>query len=467
MSRTKKDTQEWLPFRVSNLKVTCQYYRKYEAVSETLDAVPELVDLVHRDLQRFDRSNSKGNGPAHRITSEQMLRVLICQNLENLSLRETVVRIDDSACLRKFTRIHGGAMMDYTTLCRLRSAIREKTWKKINQSLTAYAIEEEFLSGEKLRMDTTAVETNIHWPADSHLLWDVYRVLGGLIESVRELSGPAVGNRRLRTNDMKREHNLIGRAARRGRAADQAKKPYKRLIEGVETILAWSEEVATNLEQIPDGRFSLLECAQRDGLVKSLRHYVSLGVRVVWQASQRVLEGKTVPAAEKIFSIFEPHTEMLLRGKASRNIEYGHMVEIEQVGGKFITHYEVFDKKPNEHELLLPAVERHQQIFGAYPDEVTADRGYWPGSGQLPIAESKVKLVSVGKFGRRNEDDAARESDPAFKEAQKFRAGVEGTIAFLKRVLGLSRCLRKSWEHFVNNVGETIFAHNLLILARC
>ena len=266
---------------------------------------------------------------------------------------------------------------------------------------------------------------------------------------------------------MKRDCHRIHRAARNGTVSSQARKPYKRLIEGVESILVWSEDIIESLELIPDQRLSIVECSLRNQLAKELRHFVKLGTHVVWQASQRVLERKKVPASKKLFSIFEPHTEMLLRGKASRNIEYGHMIGIEQVGGKFITHYEVFEKKPNEHGLLLPALERNKEIFGSYPEEVSADKGYWPKVDDLKAAKKKVNLVSIGKFGRRTEEEARQESQPAFKNAQKFRAGVEGTIAFLKRILGLTRCLRKGWAHFVSNVGATIFAHNLLILARC
>jgi hypothetical protein len=143
------------------------------------------------------------------------------------------------------------------------------------------------------------------------------------------------------------------------------------------------------------------------------------------------------------------------------------MVGIEQLGGKFISHYDVFAKKPNEHYLLDPAIERHKQVFGIYPDQVAADKGYWPGTEELPNVERKVKLVSIGKMGRRNDQETERECNPQYMDAQKFRAGVEGSIAFLKRILGLARCLRKGWLHFVCNVGATVFAHNLLILARC
>jgi IS5 family transposase len=191
-----------------------------------------------------------------------------------------------------------------------------------------------------------------------------------------------------------------------------------------------------------------------------------MGERVIDQATRRVLHGEQVPNDEKLFSIFEPHTELLKRGKAGKEIEFGHMVQIQQVSEKFITDYEVFDKKPVEHTLVEPALEGHKKLFGQYPQEMTADKAYYEGA-VAQRARAKVDMLSIAKQGRRTEDDEQRESDPAFRHAQRFRAGVEGTISFLKRILRLSRCFNKGWVHYVSTVGATVFVHNLLILARC
>lgn len=202
-------------------------------------------------------------------------------------------------------------------------------------------------------------------------------------------------------------------------------------------------------------------------LLREMLHYRVLGEQVIDQARRRIIDKEQVPNQGKIFSIFEPHTELLKRGKAAKPIEFGHMIQIGQVDGKFITEYEVFEIKPVEYELLEPALEHHERLFGDYPDTVAADKGYYENMAQIEHLGKKIEVVAIAKKGKRTEEQTQRETDPAFRHGQRFRAGVEGTISFLKRVLGLSRCYNKGWEHYVATVGATILAHNLLILARC
>ena len=180
----------------------------------------------------------------------------------------------------------------------------------------------------------------------------------------------------------------------------------------------------------------------------------------------RSVHGSTAPNDEKLFSIFEPHTELLKRGKASKDIEFGHMINICQVESKFITDYEVFEKKPVEYELIDGALESHKALFGTMPQVLAADKGYWENASTTERLRWKVELVCIAKKGRRTEEERAHERSLPFRLAQGFRAGVEGSISFLKRMLGLWRCMNKGFEHFVSTVGSTVFAHNLLILSR-
>jgi IS5 family transposase len=466
--RPKFEAQREFAFPTSNLKLTREYYAKYQAISKTLDANPEILDLAHRDL-RDALVTSNGSRPARvRFTTEHVLRLLIVQTLEGLSLRQTVVRVDDSPALRQFVRLGVKPMMDFTTLDKLKNALRLKTWKKINRLLAHHAVGEKQITGDRLRLDTTAVETNIHWPTDSMLLWDTYRVLARLIERARRVDTDVAGPGRLHPRRAKREALAITRAAaRKGRKTRSLKRPYERLIRRVEGILDWAAHLAHGLaEGIGDQRYSDWGHAQAEQLVEELADFHALGERVVAQARRRVLQGESVPNDEKLFSLFEPHTELLKRGKAGKGIEFGHMIQIQQVGEKFITDYAVYDKKPVEPTLLVPALAAHRDLFGSNPSELTADKGYYENMETLRVLEKEIEVVSIAKKGSRTQAETEREQDPLFRSAQAFRAGVEGSISFLKRMLRLARCFNKSWEHFVATVGQTVFAHNLLVLAR-
>lgn len=467
--RKKKDAQRWLDFQLSNLKLTNEHYARYEAISEILDDTPELLELVHADLRKALKSQNRllQRKKLFRITSEMVLRLGLCQAIEGASLRETIVRVDDSSRLRSFTGIHDGPMIGHTAFCQLRNAIQPETWKKLNQTLARAAVEKGLITGEQLRLDTTAVETNIHWPTDSSLLLDCYRTLGRLIGEVREIDPEVVGERRVHVKRAKKTALRITRLAHgKRRKASDLKALYQRLIRQVRGICEWTEELCPRLQQrLRSNRYGWFDHLKVEGVVEELRHFEELTRHVIWQATERVLEGRAVSNEEKLFSIFEPHTELLKRGKAGKDIEFGHMIQIQQVGGKFISDYEVFEKKPAEPSLIAPALESHQALFGHLPESLATDKGYW-GEGVIDDARG-VKVISIPKKGRRNSFEEEREHDPLFRLAQRFRAGVEGSISFLKRCFRLARCMNKGWRNYASTVGATVFAHNLLILARC
>lgn len=470
--RTKINVQPEFDFEPSHLKVTNTYYAKYEEMSTLLDAHPRIVDLVHHDLKdslqalNHQGKTTKGGSP-FKYTSDTVLRVLLCQVIEGLSLRGVVVRIDDSHFLRRFVRIYSGPMLDFTTLCNLKNAIRAEKWKQVNEALARGAIDKNLISGEALRLDTTAVETHIHWPTDSSLLWDTYRVLARLIERARQIDPASTGSKRLLTRKAKKIQAKIARKAVKNAPLSEAVKTlYSRLIELVYRICEWSAEVAAHLERgIARGRYDVMDSALAQAIIDQVTHHRELGARVMDQTQRRVFNEEKVPNDEKLFSIFEPHTELLKRGKAGKPIEFGHMVEIEQVAQKFITHYAVYEHKPVEHQLVGPALKHHKKLFGHDPEWLAADKGYYL-TEQMGDLREKVEVVSIAKKGKRTAEETRREEDPLFRHAQRFRAGVEGTISFLKRTLGMFRCHNKTWEHYEATIGLTVLAHNLLTLSR-
>jgi IS5 family transposase len=462
--------QPELDFHPSTLKVTNDYFSRYESISRTLDENPKIIDLVHREIGGLlaGVTGRDERGRPFKYSTDTVVRMLVCQAVEGLSLRGVVVRIDDSHYLRRFVRIDGKSMMDFTTLDKLKNTISAATWKKANRELAKHAVRADLITGESLRLDTTAVETNIHWPTDSSLLWDVYRVLARLIEQARELDATAVGNKRLRLKRVKKLASNIARLASNKRPSSRKKvrQLYRQLIEAVEGIFEWSISVGEGLQSGMKQRYDIIGHVTAEAVVDAMEQYRNLGHRVVDQARRRVLDGEQVPNDEKLFSIFEPHTELLKRGKQNKPIEFGHMIQIHQVAGKFITDFDVFETRPNDNTLLKPALKSHKQLFGDYPERVAADKGYYESIEVLQELEQKVSLLAIAKKGNRTPEEIEREHDPEFKDAQRFRAGVEGTISFLKRVLGLFRCFNKGWEHFCATVGTTVFAHNLLNLAR-
>ena len=176
--------------------------------------------------------------------------------------------------------------------------------------------------------------------------------------------------------------------------------------------------------------------------------------------------GEKVPAAERIFSIFEPHTELLKRGKAHKQNEFGHMLTIGQTGEKYICFYNVEEKSRHDIDMGDAALESNKRKFGGYPNNFAADKNYYGGPGHLADWEAKVGVYAVGKKGRRTEEETQREHSDIFRFLQRFRAGCEGSISVLKRVFGLFRCYFRGFKSFAASIGRIVFCHNLVLLAR-
>lgn len=460
------DVQDRLVFSAPTLEETRRVYQRYDRISMLLDRSPEITRTVHSDLVRAQAlADEQLSARQCDYTSDSVLRCLLVMVIEGLSLREVTVRIDDSTFLRRFTRLHDGAVMHYSTLTRLKNAIDPTTWQAVNRVLVEAAVSNKEISGEELRVDTTAVEANVHHPTDSTLLLDSYCVLARLIKRTRTSVPELVGDFRVHQKRVKREVQKIFRLVGKKNSGELMKGSYEQILREIRRIRERAGTLAIVLEKTSNLRKFAAESDVLRKILQQLRHYLPLVDNVIDQATRRVIEGESVPNDEKIFSLFEPHTELLKRGKSWRSIEYGHMVQFEQVRSKVITGYEVFSKKPNEPDLLREVVEKHSSIFGAYPDLVTTDKGYSEKTKIEELHQLGIR-TSIGRKGRNRDPETLKhEHSDEFRSAQAFRAGIEGTIAFLKSGLGLRRCLNRGWDHFVATIGLSVLAHNLIKLA--
>lgn len=284
--RPEFNNQPQLNFQpCGSLEITNAYYAKYEAIDQILSQHPELVHPLHHDIAEplaCEQAEDGSQPERFKCSSETVLRILIAMCIEDCSLRQIVVRIDDSNYLRQFVRIYNDPMIDFSTLCRLRGAVRPATWEQINQLLSRAAVRAGHLTGESLRLDTTVVETNIHWPTDSALLWDTYRVLARLVARLRKLDPAAVGQRRLHARRVKRLRQKIARLSNSRSAAAALKTLYFQLISRVRSLLAWCDAISAAVQRkLKAGRGRDDWAALVEPLLQQLRHYRALGQRVV------------------------------------------------------------------------------------------------------------------------------------------------------------------------------------------
>lgn len=464
--RIKSDPQESLELGPSALRITQAYYQKYQRIDQILRDNPKLLDAFHRDTAKMLEGSRRCR--RSQFTSEQLLRSILVMEIERLTYRDTIIRIDDSVFLRRFVGIPFGEVMDFTTLNKIYKAIRPQTWKKINDDLTRYAIECELITGTSLRADTTAYETNIHFPTESSLLWDGYRVMGRFIDAIRAYAPEAVGLRRLHRCRVKRLAHLIARQSRhQGGHREKMKKPYRALLAQVSGIVEWADAIQGDCrDRMSRAYYDLDTMNVLQRLLGELEHFASLTSQVIDHTKRRVFQGEKVPHSEKVLSLFEPHTELLLRGKARKPIEFGHMVLLHQVENKFISDYQVFKKRPSDESLVDDILSRHENQFGQLPENFAADKGFYKSMEKIRELEDRIDNVSIAKKGSRTVAEIEREHHPVFRQLQRFRAGIEGSISFLKRCFRMGRCLYRSFKTYCSSVGSHIFAHNLLVLTR-
>jgi len=456
--RKKVDIAPMFPLVIdTNLpKIVDDFKKKFDCISDLLDAHPAILDAVHSDIA----SMGSENGRESSFSSEQFLRMLIVKCVEGLSFRDTIIRVADSSIFRNFVRVFSGEVMNFTALDAASKMITPQTWEAINLILAKSMITAKKVTGEKQRVDSTVSESNTHYPTDASLLWDSYRVGARLIDQCRKADRRLDSGNRFHDKKVKRSYTFVAtHYSRKGAATKRAVgKHTKHLLEQVERV----SQIARATIDISNGiALDLVASA----LVQELERMLGL-IDHVHAQSLRAFSGETVPAAERIFSIFEPHTELLKRGKAHKPNEFGHMVTIGQSGQKFITFYKVEEK--SRHDIVLgdEAKEAHKNLFGAYPRKFTADKNYYGGPEHTEKWESKIDEYSVGKKGNRTEKETLREHDEWFKILQAFRAGCEGSISVLKRVFGLRRCLNRTFKSFAASVGCLVFCHNLVVSSR-
>ena len=208
-----------------------------------------------------------------------------------------------------------------------------------------------------------------------------------------------------------------------------------------------------------------MQSLQVEALGLEINKYCELGDTVVDQAHRRLILNETVPAREKVLSIFQPHTDIIIRGKERKAVEFGHKVFFGETQSGLIADYQILDGSPVDASLLVPAIANHKRVFGRTPSLVAGDQGFSSEANIEACRHEDVEHECLPKRGRKDAARAAYERSPAFKDGQRFRAGIEGRISALQRGRGMSRCRWHGREGFEVFVGGCVLVNNLMKIA--
>jgi len=433
--------------------------------ADAILADEELLGTVHHALQQrrpHSRTHGRPGTPA-----EVVLRMLLLKHLRDWSFADLEREVRGNLLYREFTRIGAEKVPDAKTLGRLAQALGPEVIEKIHARIIALAQERAVVQGRRMRVDTTLVETNIHYPTDSGLMGDGVRVLTRLMKKVTEIAGKAGTKLRDRKRSMQRRLVEIGRATRsKGKAAqEKVKAIYRKLVEVTSRVVGQAKKFSAEIGQGTKQAADVLQQATLEGLRRGLDAFIALVQQVIRQTKARVFAGNT-RAEAKLVSLFEPDTEIIRKGKASKPTEFGKMVKLQEAENQIIIAYEVYDKRPHDKDLLVPAVQLHEQRLDRAPELVAGDAGFYSAHGEATLQDMGVKRVSIPNHSTKSTERRRHQKQRWFRNGQKWRTGCEGRISVLKRRHGLNRCRYKGTAGMKRWVGLGVISDNLINIGR-
>jgi len=431
-----------------------------QTISDFLDQQEEMIEKVRRDLERGLKNPHTGRSG---LTPAQVLRSLVLMRVKNWDYRELRERINDGYTLRRFADFLSQPVPQHQAFNRAFNRLTPQTLRTVNEWVVQAAVGLGLEDGQKLRVDTTVVETDIHHPTDNTLLWDTVRVLTRLVGQLAQALGWRLKAFHDRTRAARRRMYLIQRLTPSQRHQQQT-QIYRQLIAVTEEVVANARRVVKQTEK------ARAKSLQNEATLRSLRseigRYGELGERVISQTRRRVLEGEQVPSTEKVYSLFEPHTDLIKRGKAETPLEFGHKVFLAESAQGLITQYEVLSGNPNDPIHVQPSLQHHCETFGHPPNLYGSDRGFHSPDNVQACQRRGVQLVCIPQCGgKKTPRQEAYEKSAAFKKGQRFRAGIEGRISVLFRGRGMKRCRAQGRQRFELLVGAAVLTNNLMRIA--
>ena len=417
-----------------------------------------LVDQVVEALgQRHRQSRCRGRlgTPA-----EVVLRMLVLKHLFDWSFDECEREVRGSLVYRPFCRIDGERVPDAKTLIRLSHCLGPDVLKGLVERLVALARQRRVVRGGRLRVDTTVVETNIHYPTDSTLLADGVRVLTRTLTRLRTTATAGVVPLRDRTRSVARRVFTItplSRQAQHEPVKVRMRILYRELMGRTRAVVRQAERALRQVARGTVRGVGLAQVAVED-LAQQLRETSGLVRRVLAQTRARVRQGNT-HYPDKLLSLFEPHTEAIRKGKAVKPTEFGKLVKIQEVEAQFITDYAVCETRVPDQALWVPTLIRHEALFGHAPRLAVADGGFASRANEQAAHDRGVRTVVLPRQRRNGRSRAIR-------AALKWRTGCEGRISALKRRHGLRRCRYRGLAGMERWVGLGVIANDLLVLGR-
>src|SRR6202046_4486777 len=421
-----------------------------------------IVSLVYQALgRRHPKSRSRGRLGA---PADVVLRLLVLKHVRNWSYEVLEREVRANLVYRDFTRVGGGKMPDAKTIGRWGLAIGPQTVKQVHERLLQMAQAEGIASGRRMRVDTTVVETNIHYPTDSSLLGDGVRVLTRTMKKITAIAGDIGAKLRDRSRSVKLRVLDIARAARAKGPQSQERltRCYGKLLASTSRVVGQANRFAREIAEGVKSTSGVVEQLALEGLRRHIEEMAPRIRQVMKQPRARIFGGDT-RAEGKLLSLFEPSTEIIRKGKAGKPNEFGKMVKLQEAEKQIVIDYEVYDRRPRDSGLLIAAIEMHRAMLGRPPHMVAADAAFYSAKNEAAANAQGVKRVCIPNRSTKSPERKREQRKRWFRNG---RTGCEGRISVVKRRHGLDRCHYKGDAGMKRWVGLGVIADNVINIGR-
>lgn len=433
-------------------RIDHDHAKELAVIDAILSSHPHIKELVEQDLLA---GLTKPETGAPGMNGDQVFRALIIKQMNGFSYTELAFHLIDSISYRTFCGYGAFEKVPTrSTLAKNIKRVRQETIEEINRLLVNFACQEGIERGRKVRVDSTVVETNIHTPSDSSLLYDSVRVLTRLMGQLRVEGVDIIFSDHCKR--AKRRWLSTARAANQ----TQRTKAYRDLLKVARRSVGYARRAA---EAVTEQAHTLDLFSTAPAIAAEICHYVDLVERVIDQTERRVLLGQKVPAQQKVVSLFEPHTDIIVKDR--RETLYGHKIFLSAGASGLITDCVIEKGNPSDSSRTIPMLERQAGLYGRLPRQASFDGGF---ASRDNLTAAKALGVEDVCFARKRglEISEMARSTWVYKRLRDFRAGIEGLISFLKRVFGLTRCTWRGAASFGSYVMASVVTANLLIIAR-
>ncbi len=396
-----------------------------------------------------------------------VLRLLILKHIRNWSYAVLEREVRANLVYRDFTRVGGARTPDAKTMGRWGLAVGPQVVKQIHQRMVTIAQDKGVAAGRRMRVDTTVVETNIHYPTDSSLLGDGVRVLIRSMKKITAIAGAAGAKLRDRSRSVKLRALEIARAARaKGQPhQERLKRAYGKLLNATSRVVGQAKRFSSEIAEGIKRSTNIVAQLALEGLRQQLDEMVPRVKQVMKQTRARILRGDT-RSDGKLLSLFEPSTEIIRKGKAGKPNEFGKMVKLQEAENQIVIDYEVYHRRPSDSDLLIAAIETHQARLGRTPRLVAADAAFYSAKNEAAAKAKGVKRVCIPNRSSKSPERKREQKKRWFRNGQKWRTGCEGRISVVKRRHGLNRCRYKGDAGMKRWVGLGVIADNLVNIGR-